>query len=237
MFRTTYITLFIIFFSLVDANAQRTYREHVRKGNSHFADSAYDKAGEEYLKALELNTKGSEALYNWGNALLQQSKAEESIEQYRMAAQRETDKLRKAQVYHNTGVVYHAAKDYAKAVSAYKEALRLNPHDDMTRYNLALAMRELKNSNDRNQQQQEQQQEQQKQEQQEQQQQQQQQQEQQEQQKEEQQQEQEQQQQEQEMSKENAEQLLESAMQDEKDVQEKVKKLMQVKGRKLDKDW
>lgn len=232
MFRTTYITLFIFFLSLVNANAQRTYREHVRKGNSHFADSAYDKAGEEYLKALELNTKGSEALYNWGNALLQQNKAKEAVEQYRMAAQRETDKQRKAQVYHNTGVVYHAAKDYAKAVAAYKEALRLNPHDDMTRYNLALAMRELKNSNDQNQQQQEQQQEQQKQEQQEQQQQEQQQ----EQQKEEQQQEQ-QQQKEQEMSKENAEQLLESAMQDEKDVQEKVKKLMQVKGRKLDKDW
>ena len=39
------------------------------------------------------------------------------------------------------------------------------------------------------------------------------------------------------MSKENAEQLLESAMQDEKDVQEKVKKMMQIRGRKLDKDW
>lgn len=231
MFRTTYITLFIFFLSLVNANAQRTYREHVRKGNSHFADSAYDKAGEEYLKALELNTKGSEALYNWGNALLQQNKAKEAVEQYRMAAQRETDKQRKAQVYHNTGVVYHASKDYAKAVAAYKEALRLNPHDDMTRYNLALAMRELKNSNDQNQQQQEQQ-KQQKQEQQEQQEQQQE-----EQQEEQQQQQERQQQKEQEMSKENAEQLLESAMQDEKDVQEKVKKLMQVKGRKLDKDW
>ena len=45
------------------------------------------------------------------------------------------------------------------------------------------------------------------------------------------------QQKEEEISKENAEQLLESAMQDEKDVQEKVKKLMQIKGRKLDKDW
>ena len=39
------------------------------------------------------------------------------------------------------------------------------------------------------------------------------------------------------MSKENAEQLLESAMQDEKEVQEKVKKLLRLKGRNLEKDW
>ena len=39
------------------------------------------------------------------------------------------------------------------------------------------------------------------------------------------------------MSKENAQQLLEAAMQDEKEVQERVKKLLQIKGRKLEKDW
>ena len=35
----------------------------------------------------------------------------------------------------------------------------------------------------------------------------------------------------------NAEQMLQAAMQDEKDVQEKVKKMMQMQGRKLEKDW
>ena len=44
-------------------------------------------------------------------------------------------------------------------------------------------------------------------------------------------------QQQQQMSKENAEQMLQAAMQDEKDVQEKVKKMMQMQGRKLEKDW
>jgi len=39
------------------------------------------------------------------------------------------------------------------------------------------------------------------------------------------------------MSKENAEQLLKAAMQDEKNVQDKVKKAVQVQGRKLEKDW
>ena len=40
-----------------------------------------------------------------------------------------------------------------------------------------------------------------------------------------------------EMSKENAQQLLNSIMQDEKDIQDKVKKQIQIQGKKLDKDW
>ena len=39
------------------------------------------------------------------------------------------------------------------------------------------------------------------------------------------------------MSKENAQQLLNAVMQDEKEVQDKVKKQLQVKGKKFDKDW
>ena len=46
-----------------------------------------------------------------------------------------------------------------------------------------------------------------------------------------------QQQQQNQMSKENAEQLLNAVMQDEKDVQEKVKKQLQMRGKKYDKDW
>ena len=40
-----------------------------------------------------------------------------------------------------------------------------------------------------------------------------------------------------EMSKENAQQLLNAVMQDEKNVQDKVKKQIQIQGKKLEKDW
>jgi hypothetical protein len=39
------------------------------------------------------------------------------------------------------------------------------------------------------------------------------------------------------MSKENAQQLLHAVMQDEKNVQDKVKKQIQIQGKKLEKDW
>jgi hypothetical protein len=110
--------------------------------------------------------------------------------------------------------------------------LRNNPKDDETRYNLALAQKMLKDQqqNQQNQDQQQQQQEQKedKQEQN---------QDQQEQDQKNQQQQQQQQQNKNEMSKENAQQLLNAVMQDEKNVQDKVKKQIQIQGKKLDKDW
>ena len=248
MLRIKYILFFIILTLYTSANAQKSYREHLRSGNRIYVDSIFDKSEIEYRKAIEKDGKDANAHFNLGNALLFQNKGEEALKEYELAAMYEEDKERLAQVYHNTGVLMQAAKDYKNAVEAYKQALRNNPNDDETRYNLALAMNQLKQQQqdqqdqqqDQQQQQQDQQQQQQdqQQQQQDQQQQQQDQQQQQQDQQQQQQQDQQQQQQDQQMSKENAQQLLEAAMQDEKDVQEKVKKkLLQLKGRKLEKDW
>lgn len=250
MFRVKYIFIIAALLSAVSVSAQKTYREHLRSGNKMYTDSIYDKSEIEFRKAIEKEGKDANAHYNLGNALLFQNKGEQALKEYELAAMYETDKHRLAQVYHNTGVLMQAAKDYKNAVEAYKQALRNNPDDDETRYNLALAMSQLKQQQQQEQQEQQQeQQQQQEKQQQEQQQQQQQQQEQQQQEQQQQQQEQQQQQQDQQqqqqggqqggqqMSKENAEQLLEAAMQDEKEVQDKVKKLLQLKGRKLEKDW
>ena len=234
--------------SVAGAYAQRSDRSFVRKGNHMFEDSLFIKAEENYLKALDMNPELNEAYFNLGNAYTAQQKPNEAIEQYsKMAGALETqkkelmdnpsaskkdlDKCKQdlAKTYHNTGVVYHMCEQYDKAVEAYKQALRNNPQDDETRYNMILAQRMLQ---DQQQQQQEQQQEQEQEQQQDQQQQQQDQQEQ-------QQEQQQQQQQEEEMSQENAEQILQAAMQDEKDVQERVQEqLMKAQPKKpLEKDW
>ena len=241
MLKIRYILLVICAISTMTSVAQRTYREHIRYGNKMYADSIYDKAEVEYRKAVEIDPNGSEALYNLGNALLRQEKVQEAMDQFTMAEKRTTDKKNLAEVHHNMGVICQASQDYANAVEYYKQALRENPTDHETRYNLAVAMKQLQNQ--QQQQQNEQQNDNKEQEEQEQEQQQQNQEQQQQQNQEEQEQQQQQQQEQQaqeneeEMSQENAEQLLESAMQDEKDVQERVKQMMQVRGKKLDKDW
>ncbi len=241
MLRLRYILAISALLFLADVSAQKEMRMHLRRGDKLYADSAYDKAQTEYLKALEKDTENSKALYNLGNTYLYQEKGNDAMAQYELAAKSETDKGKLAHIHHNMGVICQASKQYAQAVEYYKQSLRENPNDHETRYNLAVAMRMLQDQQNQQQQQQNQEQEQeQEQEQQEQQQNQEQNQDQQQQNQQDQQQEQqnpEQQENEDEISKENAEQLLESAMQDEKEVQEKVKKMMQIRGKKLDKDW
>ena len=229
-----YILLAMLLVS-AGAYAQKTDRDYLRSGNKLYTDSLFVKAEVDYRKALDVNPKSTDAMYNLGNSLLMQQKAKEAMEQFEAASRLEKDKDKLAQIYHNMGVILQSAKQLPQCIEAYKESLRNNPKDDETRYNLVLAQKQLK---DQQQQQQQQQQDQKKQEQKDDKKDQQQK-EQKDQNKKNQQQnpQQQQQQNKDQMSKENAEQLLRAAMQDEKNVQDKVKKQVQVRGRKLEKDW
>jgi len=196
-------------------------------------DSIFDKAQIEYQKAIEADNTNALAHYNLGNALLYQNKAEDAMKEYEQAAKMETNKVRKAQVYHNMGVLLQSAKQIDKALACYKESLRNDPSQDDTRYNYVLCLYQLKNNQNQDDQNQEQddqgedkknekdKQEQQKQDQ-----------------KNEDKQEQKEQPDPNKMSKENAEQMLQAAMQDEKETQEKIQQAMQQPQRKqLKKQW
>lgn len=234
MLQKTYIISLLLLGVVANAyGQQKTDRDYLRSGNKLYNDSLFIKAEVDYRKALDINPKSTDAMFNLGNALLMQQKVKEAMEQYESVSKVEKDKSKLAEIYHNVGVILQSAKQYPQCIEAYKESLRNNPKDDETRYNLALAQKLLKDQqqNQQNQDQQQQQQQDQKEDQQEQNQ------DQQEQQQQNQQQQQQQQQNKNEMSKENAQQLLNAVMQDEKNVQDKVKKQIQIQGKKLDKDW
>ncbi len=235
MTKKFYILSLLLVASAVQVFAQqKTDRDYLRSGNKLYNDSLFIKAEVDYRKALEINPKSTDAMFNLANALLMQQKAKEAMEQYESVSKIEKDKNKLAQIYHNMGVMLQSAKQLPQCIEAYKESLRNNPKDDETRYNLALAQKQLKDQQQNQQNQDQQQQQQQKQEeekqdqnkdQQEQ------------DQKDQQQNQQQQQQNKNEMSKENAQQLLNAVMQDEKNVQDKVKKQIQIQGKKLEKDW
>jgi tetratricopeptide (TPR) repeat protein len=228
------ILALVLMGSALNVLAQKTDRDYLRSGNRLYADSLFVKAEVDYRKALEVNPKSADAMYNLGNALLMQQKADDAMKQYQSAAKLEKDKAKLAEIYHNMGVILQSAKQYPQCIEAYKQSLRNNPKDDETRYNLALAQKLLKDQqqNQQNQDQQEQKQDQkddkqdqnkdQQQDQKD--------------QKDQQQNPQQQQPQKDEMSKENAQQLLNAVMQDEKNVQDKMKKQLEIRGKKLEKD-
>ena len=231
MLQKIYIISLLLLGGIVSVNAQqKTDRDYLRSGNKLYNDSLFIKAEVDYRKALDINPKSTDAMFNLGNVLLMQQKVKEAMEQYESVSKVEKDKSKLAEIYHNMGVILQSAKQYPQCIEAYKESLRNNPKDNETRYNLALAQKLLKDQqqNQQNQDQQQQHQQDQKEDKQEQNQ---------DQQDQKNQQQQQQQQNKNEMSKENAQQLLNAVMQDEKNVQDKVKKQIQIQGKKLDKDW
>ena len=75
-------SLVCLFLLALGGYAQKTDRDFVRRGNKLYADSMFVKAEVEYRRALDINPKSMEAMYNLGNALLMQQKAQEAMEQF-----------------------------------------------------------------------------------------------------------------------------------------------------------
>ena len=218
-------TVLLLLFAATAAVAQ-TDRQYVTSGNKLFRNGQFDQAEVAYRKAIEKNPRNPQAHYNLGNALMAQKKDSAAVQSLQKSTELETSKIRKAMAFHNMGVVCQQHKMYGEAIEAYKSALRLNPKDDATRYNLELCKRQQKNQqNQKNQNQQDKdkkdkngkdkkndkqkndKQDQNK-------------------------------KKENKMSKENAEQMLNAAMQQEKSTQQRIKKAMQrPRSAKLDKEW
>ena len=120
-------------------------RNLIRSGNRLFHEQNYAKAEVEYRKALAKNSNNAQAVYNLGCALMAQQKDSAAIEQFVRAGKMETSPMRRAKSYHNIGTICQKSRLYGEAIDAYKEALRDNPNDNETRYNLALCKRLQKN--------------------------------------------------------------------------------------------
>ena len=146
-----YILTVCSLFLCLQLAAQNNDRDCIRMGNKHFRDKEYNKAETWYRKALEMN-KTLEAYYNLGNSVAAQGNDSVAFEQYKKALEQiaETSE-KKAYVYHNMGNMTYlngrslmkanspdAMKSFQQAVELYKSALRCNPSDDETRYNLVL---------------------------------------------------------------------------------------------------
>ena len=139
-----YILCMCLALTAVAGYGQKTDRDYLRSGNKLYKDSLFVKAEVDYRKALELNPKSADAMYNLGNALMMQEKAKEAMEQFDAASRLEKDKKKLAQIYHNMGVILQSSKQLPQCIEAYKQSLRNNPKDNETRYNLALAQKQLK---------------------------------------------------------------------------------------------
>ena len=221
-------------------------RKHVRSGNKIYQKAikdttkidtaAFARAETEYRKALEKKPADKYWNFNLADAVYKQNRFDEAAGKFSELAEQMTNPVEKARVYHNLGNSQLMNQKIDESIESYKKALRQNPTDLETKYNLAYAQL-LKNqqqqqqnqqNQDQNKDQQKDQEQQQNQDQQNK-----------DQNKDQQQQNQQQQQAQNKISKDNAEQLLQALQNDEKNIQDKVKKVQaaEAKRQKVEKEW
>jgi tetratricopeptide (TPR) repeat protein len=227
--------LFFFSFSYQFTIAQST-RGLINEGVDLYKEQKFTDAEVNFKKGVEKNPESFEAKFNLGDAYYKQERYDEAIKSFQSAFVNSRSDEEKAKIYHNIGNSLLKAQKIKESIGAYKEALKLNPNDQETKYNLSYALNQLNNP-DQNQQQKDQNKDQNKDQQdQDQQNQDQQQQDQQKQDQQKQDQQQSQQQKKQELTKQEAERILDALKENEKDLQ---KQLRKIRGQKVktEKDW
>ena len=140
----TYSLLLISFLSFSQEKEQPQDVKYIYNGNQQLQENNFVNAEAEYRNAISENPVNSVSKFNLGNAYFKNKKTEEALARYQQAQKVAETKEAKHKAFHNIGNSYMQQKKYDQAIEAYKNALRNNPKDSETRYNLAYAKEKKK---------------------------------------------------------------------------------------------
>lgn len=157
---------------MVSAQSVKDMRRYVKRGNRMMHAGERGNAFGQYRKAYEIDSLNATVNYNLGTSMFEAEWKVMKPDTLRDSVMtkafvcagdpvNEPNALRRAMAYHNLGVMYQAKANQSseqektqalqQAIEAYKQALRNNPHDNDTRYNLVLCQRQLPKGGSNNQ--------------------------------------------------------------------------------------
>ncbi|MBZ9629569.1 tetratricopeptide repeat protein [Salegentibacter sp. LM13S] len=124
-------------------NDQKEARQFMQDADVALGENNFPEAEAAYRKAIAKDPDNANARYNMGNMYYTRENTPQAAQRFKQAAEVADTKTTKHKANHNLGNAYMKQKMYQEAVDAYKDALRNDPTDDETRYNLALAKKML----------------------------------------------------------------------------------------------
>jgi Ca-activated chloride channel family protein len=130
------------FIGLSVSSFAQSAKESIIKGNKSYKENNYDAAENAYRDALKNSDTNVTASYNLGNVLYRKNNTEEAVKSYDMAIAHSPNNAVKQEAFYNKGVAYQKAKKLPECITAYKNALILNPNDEDARQNLQRALKE-----------------------------------------------------------------------------------------------
>ncbi|HIP31898.1 MAG TPA: tetratricopeptide repeat protein [Crocinitomicaceae bacterium] len=137
------LLLIATLFSLTFSYGQQ-WRDSLQAARTAYENEEYTDALKYYQSAQKNAPENIDLSDEMAQSAYKARDFKKAEEIYKQSGAAKKDKIEKANNYHNIGNARMKSKDYSGAVESYKEALRNNPNDDQTRYNLSEAIRQLK---------------------------------------------------------------------------------------------
>lgn len=156
-----HIAAFILILFVQVTFAQSEEKILLNEGIESYDKGEYTIALEKFEKAIDLNSDYTAAYYNAANASYRLGDFEKAKNYYDSYTNLLDNDINKAKALHNLGNVFlkeyekspqseQGIKNLKNSISTYKKALRYNPEDKETRYNLSYALSKLPKENEQN---------------------------------------------------------------------------------------
>lgn len=136
----------IVFLFLTILSFGQSWRDSLISARKAYFTKEYDRAAKSYAyaeKALagkaDLNSEKAQNAYRKGDF-------NSAVYHYKKGLRKATSTSGKVQSHFNIGNAFLKQKRYKEAIKAYKNALKMDPFNEQTRYNLSQALRKLKQS-------------------------------------------------------------------------------------------
>lgn len=158
------ISVILFLLTMAGVISAQNERKFIRNGNRIFMEAVKDttridtarfaRAETEYRKALNKKPTDPKWNYNLADALYKQMRFDEAETKFNELAEKMETPVEKARVFHNQGNSQLMQQKIDESIESYKKALRQNPSDLDTKYNLAYAQMLKKQQQQQQQQQQ-----------------------------------------------------------------------------------
>ena len=138
------ILAFICLIFFISTSSAQDVNKILSDADKQYQRSEYLNASKLYEEALKTSPADLTAQYNLGVARFRLNEIEGATEAFKKALGLSKDKSMSAKIFYNSGVAFLKSANYPEAITAFRNALKLNSEDRDCRENLQFAINQYK---------------------------------------------------------------------------------------------